>query len=54
MNQGIHVVDNSNPASPQIISFIAIPGNYDLAIRGNILFADSYIDLVALDISDPL
>jgi hypothetical protein len=54
MGQGIHVVDNSNPASPQIISFITIPGNYDLAIRGNILFADSYIDLVALDISDPL
>jgi len=48
---GIHVIDNRNPASPQPISFIAIPGNYDLAIRGNILYADSYTDLVAFDIS---
>jgi hypothetical protein len=24
----------------------------DIAIKGNILFADSYIDLVAIDISD--
>ncbi len=50
---GIHVVDNSNPAAPQIIAFIKIPGNYDMAIRGNILFADSFIDLVAIDISSP-
>ena len=53
LNEGIHVVDNTDPASPQIMAFIEIPGNYDIAIRGNILFADSYIDLVALDISDP-
>jgi hypothetical protein len=52
--QGIHVVDNSNPAAPQILAFVEIPGNYDMAIRGNTLFADSYIDLVALDISNPL
>jgi hypothetical protein len=50
--KGIHVIDNSNPANPVKKSFITIPGNYDLAIRNNILYADSYIDLVALDISD--
>lgn len=53
IDKGIHVIDNANPASPQVLAFIEIPGNYDIAIRGNILFADSYIDLVALDISDP-
>lgn len=52
-SEGIHVVDNSNPAAPQIIAFIEIPGNFDMAIRGNILFADSFIDLVAIDISNP-
>ena len=52
--KGLHVVDNSNPASPKIISFITIPGNGDMAVRGNILYADSYSDLVALDISNPL
>ncbi len=53
-NQGIHVVDNQNPSNPITLAFIEIPGNLDMAIRGNILFADSYIDLVAIDISDPL
>ena len=51
--QGIHVVDNSNPALPVMLNFIEIPGNIDMAIKGNILYADSYIDLVAIDISDP-
>ncbi len=50
--KGIHVVNNSDPANPQKIAFYEILGNVDIAIRGNILFADSYIDLVAIDISD--
>jgi hypothetical protein len=50
--EGIHIIDNRNPAAPIRKSFIKIPGNYDLAIKGNTLYADSYIDLVALDISD--
>ncbi len=53
VKKGIHVFDNSNPANPKAISFLSIPGNVDLAVRGNILYADSYIDLVALDISNP-
>jgi hypothetical protein len=48
---GIHVINNQNPENPLPIHFISIPGNFDLAIRNNILYADSYIDLVALDIS---
>lgn len=50
--KGIHVIDNSNPSSPQNIVFINIPGNVDIAIKDNILYADSYVDLVAIDISD--
>lgn len=50
--KGIHVIDNTNPASPVFVSFIEIPGNMDMAIKDSILFADSFIDLVALDISD--
>jgi hypothetical protein len=53
VKRGVHVIDNSNPASPKNIAFIRIPGNYDIAIRNNTLYADSYIDLVALDISNP-
>lgn len=54
INKGVHIVDNSNPSSPRFLSFIEIPGNMDMAVKGNILYADNYIDLVALDISNPL
>lgn len=53
-NEGVHIYDNSNPSSPVQITFITIPGNFDIAVNGNILFADSYMDLVAIDISDVL
>jgi hypothetical protein len=50
--EGIHIIDNRDPAHPIKKSFLNIPGNYDLAIRNNTLYADSYVDLVAFDISD--
>ncbi|MFH0756103.1 MAG: hypothetical protein V2B15_02310 [Bacteroidota bacterium] len=51
--KGIHVLDLSDPTNPQVKAFITIPGNVDMAIRDNVLYADSYIDLVMVDISDP-
>lgn len=50
---GIHIYDNGNPSSPSHIAFISIPGNVDIAVKDNILYADSYTDLVAIDISNP-
>jgi hypothetical protein len=50
--KGVHIINNQNPESPQNIGFIEIPGNVDMAIKNNILYADSYVDLVAIDISD--
>lgn len=52
-DKGVHVIDNADPSNPQNIAFINIPGNADMAVRGNVLYADSYIDLVAIDISNP-
>ena len=49
---GVHIIDNRDPANPLNVSFIQIPGNRDIAGMGNILYADSYMDLVVLDISD--
>jgi hypothetical protein len=51
--EGIHIIDNSDPANPTPVSFVTIPGNIDLAVRGDILYADSYIDLLSIDISNP-
>lgn len=53
VKKGIHVIDNSNPSAPKAVSFIQILGNIDIAVNGNILYADSYTDFVALDISNP-
>jgi hypothetical protein len=54
IDRGIHIIDNSNPSSPVKKAFINIPGNMDIAVKGNILYADLYSDLVTIDISDPL
>lgn len=51
--KGVHVIDNSAPEAPQNIAFVEIPGNLDIAVKGNVLYGDSYTDLVALDITDP-
>lgn len=54
VDKGIHVIDDRNPASPQNVAFINIPGNMDLVLKGTTLYADLYTDLVTLDISNPL
>ena len=53
VKKGVHVIDNSDPASPRFVAFINIPGNGDFVIRGNTLYADSYSDLVSIDITNP-
>ncbi|HKB45181.1 MAG TPA: hypothetical protein VKC90_12355 [Chitinophagaceae bacterium] len=53
VDKGIHIIDNSNPAQPKNIGFINIPGNMDLAVKGNTLYADLYTALIAIDITDP-
>ncbi|MEO6315346.1 MAG: hypothetical protein ABIU63_18650 [Chitinophagaceae bacterium] len=53
INKGIHVIDNSNPSHPVKVSFINIPGNIDMYVKGDILYADLYCDLLAADITDP-
>ncbi len=51
-NKGIHIIDNTNPANPTPIRFINLKSCNDVAIKGNILYADNYTDLLSIDISD--
>lgn len=51
--KGIHVADLSDPANPELKAFIEVPGNVDMAIRNDLLYADSYVDLLVIDISNP-
>ena len=49
---GLHVINNANPSNPEKIAFIKIPGNVDIAIRDNFIYADSYEDLVTIEVGD--
>ena len=51
--KGIHVVDLSDPTHPELKAFIEVPGNVDMAIRNDLLYAESYVDLLVIDISNP-
>lgn len=50
--EGIHVIDNSDPANPVPVAFWNIPGNVDIMIRGQYLYADQFVDLLTIDISN--
>ncbi len=46
--KGIHIYDNVNPEEPENIGFLQIDGCIDMAIKGNILYADNAVDLIAI------
>jgi len=50
--KGIHVYDNNDPSSPVKKAFVTIPGVVDISISGYILYADSFVDLVMLDVQN--
>lgn len=50
--KGIHVFDDTNPSSPVKKGFVKLPGVVDISVSGNIMYADSYVDLVVLDVQD--
>ncbi len=50
--KGIHILDLTNRSNPSNIGFIEIPGCVDMAIKQQTLYADSYTDLVAIDVSN--
>jgi hypothetical protein len=52
INEGIHIINNQDPSNPVSTGFINIPGSKDMAIRSDILYADSQKDLLVFDISN--
>jgi len=51
--EGVHIFDNSNPASPTALAFINVPGNYEIQVSCDKLYLDSSTDLLVFDISNP-
>ncbi len=52
IGEGIHIIDNTVPASAARIGFIKILGSEELAIKGNFLYTNNFTDLVVIDISN--
>lgn len=50
--EGVHVFDNTNPSAPVPFCFINIPYNYDVAVKDSILYADTYLGIVAINIAN--
>ncbi|MDQ3073836.1 MAG: hypothetical protein M3Q97_11305 [Bacteroidota bacterium] len=50
--KGVHIIDNSDVRNPQQVGFINAPGCIDMAMKGNILYIDNAVDLVAIDLTD--
>ena len=48
--KGVHVINNSNPANPVNEGFIVAPGCIDMAAKGDVLYIDNAVDLVAFDV----
>ncbi|MBC7889430.1 MAG: hypothetical protein H7Z13_16250 [Ferruginibacter sp.] len=53
VGRGIHVIDNADPAKADRIGFITVNGCEQISIRGAYLYANSFADLVTLDIANP-
>ena len=50
--EGVHIIDNENPANPVQIGFIKILGNVEIGLKDNVLFADNYTDLITIDLTN--
>ena len=50
--KGVHIIDNSTPSNPQNVGFIVAPGCIDMAVKGNIMYLDNAVDLVAFDLAN--
>jgi len=51
--EGIHIIDNRNRENPTKLGFFRIPGNLDLLVKDNRLYADNTHDLLTIDVQDP-
>ncbi len=54
VDKGIHVIDNANVGQPVMLAFIKVPGCRQLSVKGNILYTDSYIDMLTIDATSPM
>lgn len=52
IGKGIHIFDNTDSSNPIPFGFLNVPGNYDMAIKNNMMYVDNSLDLITIDISN--
>ncbi|WP_179020035.1 hypothetical protein [Winogradskyella forsetii] len=52
VNEGFHLINNSNPSNPQNIGFIKVLGSSDLSIKDDVIYINNATDLIAVTIDD--
>ncbi len=48
--KGIHLIDNSDPANPVNKGFLTIPGCLEVAVRNDVFYVNSSVDLVGVKV----
>lgn len=49
--RGIHVINNSDPENPENVAFIVVDGCLDMSVKGDVIYVDNAIDLIAIKMS---
>ncbi len=50
--RGIHIYDQTDPQNPTRLAFIPIIGALEISIQGNVLYTNSFTDLVAINLDN--
>ncbi len=50
--EGVHVIDNTDSKNPVNMAFLQIPGNVDVTIKGDYMYADYAGKICVIDIHD--
>jgi len=52
VGSGLHVYNNQDPINPVALKFISIPGNVDIAIKNQYIYADMGSGIITIDMSN--
>jgi hypothetical protein len=53
INEGIHIIDVTNPSSPKKLGFLEIPLCTEIAVKQGFLYTNNYDDLLVFDLRGP-
>lgn len=51
--KGVYIFDNTDPESPTFIGFINVLGSTDMEVLNNVMYVNSFTDLVAIEMQPP-